>query len=84
MAARTAFLNLLCAAARGPLWAILSVVLSPIRMGKYLFVLVKGVGWKRRLSNNAGGDKALRAPPYAPSTCERSDIRKETERRRRR
>ena len=40
MKAWIAFLNLLRAAARDPLWALLSIVLSPIRMGKYLFVLV--------------------------------------------
>ena len=39
MKAWHAFLNLLRAAARDPLWALMSVVLSPFRMGKYLFIL---------------------------------------------
>jgi type IV secretion system protein VirD4 len=40
MKAWTAFLNLLRAAARDPLWALMSVVMSPLRLGKYLFILV--------------------------------------------
>jgi type IV secretion system protein VirD4 len=40
MKAWTAFLTLLRAATRDPLWALMSSVLSPIRLAKYLFVLV--------------------------------------------
>ena len=40
MKAWIALLNLFRAAARDPLWALMSIVLTPVRLAKYLFVLV--------------------------------------------